>query len=130
MRQHQGIIVLTVPAVVKAIAPPHMHKHLDVLLSAGMLAINTVGAPGTQGATVTGMQGIGTNTPKAAAVAAATMGFDGELHTPNGRMLTKGIWSMMLAAGGPSASTLLSGKTTSAEGATPNVQVISAPMET
>ena len=129
-RACQGIIVLTVPAVEKAIAPPHMQMHLDVLSSAGILAINTVGAPGIQGVTVMGMQGIGTSTPNAAAVAAATTGFAIELQTPNGKILSIGTWSMILAAGGPSASTLLSGKTTKADGATPNVQVISAPMET
>ena len=119
-----------VPAEVKATAPPHIQRHLDMLSSAGILAINTVGAPGTQGATVAGMQGIGVNTPNAAAVDATTIGFAIELHIPNGKILTIGIWSMMLAAGGPSANTLLSGKTTRADGATPNVHVITAPMET
>lgn len=37
---------------------------------------------------------------------------------------------MMLAAGGPSASTLFFGRTTSEDGAAPKVQVIMAPMET
>ena len=119
-----------VPADVNATAPPHIHIHLEVLSSAGILAINTVGAPGTQGAIVAGIQGIGTSAPNAAAVAAATIGFAIELHMPNGKILTIGIWSMMLAAGGPSANTLLSGKTTSADGAIPNVHVIIAPIET
>jgi hypothetical protein len=35
-----------------------------------------------------------------------------------------------LAAGGPSASTLFFGSTTSEDGATPKVQVIMAPIET
>lgn len=95
-----------------------------------MLAIMTVGAPGTQGAEVAGTQGIGVSTPSAAAVAAATVGLDGELHIPNGMMFTSGMWSMMLAAGGPSHSTLFFGSTTNVDGATPKVQVIMAPMET
>jgi hypothetical protein len=37
---------------------------------------------------------------------------------------------MMLAAGGPSASTLFFGRTTSEDGAAPKVHVIMAPMET
>jgi len=40
----------------------------------------TVGAPGTHGATVAGMHGIGVSTPIAAAVAAATIGFAGDMH--------------------------------------------------
>jgi hypothetical protein len=64
-----------------------------------MLPIETVGEPGTQGAAVTGRQGIGVRTPKAADVAEATVGLLMELHIPKGMMLTMGIWSMMLAAG-------------------------------
>lgn len=123
-------MVLTVPAMLKAMTPPQLHMHFETLSSAGMLAINTVGAPGTQGALVAGMHGIGVGTPSAAAVAAMTIGFAIELHIPNGMMLTIGMWSMMLAAGGPSASTLFIGSTTSEEGATPKVQVINAPIDT
>jgi len=49
--------------------------HLEELFSAGILPISTVGDPGTHGAAVTGMQGIGVKTPNAAAVADATIGF-------------------------------------------------------
>ena len=55
--------------------PPQIQFSLDELFNAGILAIFTVALPGDQGAGVTGMQGIGVNTPKAAAVAAATIGF-------------------------------------------------------
>src|SRR5437763_11012905 len=123
-------MVLTVPALVKPITPPQLHMHFETLSSAGMFAISTVGAPGTQGALVAGTQGIGVSTPSAAAVAAATVGFAGELHIPKGMMFTNGMWSMMLAAGGPSASTLFFGSTTREDGATPKVQVIMAPMDT
>eukprot|EP01034_Spumella_vulgaris_P042124 gene42124-52224_t len=123
-------MVLVVPALVKAITPPQLHRHLETLSSAGMFAIITVGAPGTHGADVIGMHGMGVSTPSAAAVAAATMGLAIELHTPNGMMFTMGLKSMMLAAGGPSASTLFTGSTTSDDGAAPNVQVIIAPITT
>lgn len=69
------------------------------------MPIITVGAPGAHGAGVTGTQGMGVNTPKAAAVAAATVGLEGELHIPKGGMLTIGLPSMMVAAGGPPART-------------------------
>ena len=112
------------------ITPPQLHMHFDTLSSAGMLAISTVDAPGTHGALVAGMQGMGVNTPSAAAVAATTTGLAGELHIPNGRMFIMGLWSMILAAGGPSANTLLAGRTTSVDGASPKVHCIMAPMET
>jgi hypothetical protein len=70
-----------------------------------MLLTRTVGEPGTHGAGVTGTQGIGVNTPRAAAVAAATVGFASEVHIPNGGMLAIGILSIILAAGGPPAVT-------------------------
>lgn len=64
-----------------------------------MLPRGTVGAPATQGAGVTGMQGMGVRTPRAADVADATAGLAIELHIPNGMMLTMGMLSLMLAAG-------------------------------
>jgi hypothetical protein len=76
------------------------------------------------------MHGIGVSTPMAAAVAAATSGFAGEEHIPNGMMLVIGIWSMMLASGTSPVITLLTGKTTSELGAIPKVHVIEAPMQT
>lgn len=67
-----------------------------------------IGAPPTMtrdveihGATVSGTQGIGVSTPKAAAVADATTGLAIDRHIPNGVMLTIGLLSMMLPAGGP-----------------------------
>jgi hypothetical protein len=63
--------------------PPYVHMSFDVLLSAGLLFISTVGQPGIHGASVKGTQGIGVSTPKAAAVAAATVGFTMLLHIPN-----------------------------------------------
>jgi len=56
-----------------------------------MLPNKTVGAPGIQGAIVMGIHGIGVKTPKAAAVAAITIGFAAQLHTPKGMTLRKGL---------------------------------------
>jgi hypothetical protein len=112
------------------ITPPHAHIHLDVLLSAGMLLIMTVGEPGAHGAVVTGMHGMGVSTPMAAAVADATVGLAMDMHMPNGGMFTIGFMSMMLAAGGPPHMVLFVGSTFSALGATPNVHIIIAPVVT
>jgi hypothetical protein len=70
-------------------AAPVAHQ-LAAVVDGGMLPIITVGEPGTQGAAVTGMQGMGVRTPSAAAVAAATIGLEGELHMPKGAILTMG----------------------------------------
>ena len=79
------------PGLTTLIMPVHMHISVHVLSSVGLLANSTVGAPGTQGAVVTGIHGIGVSTPKAAAVAAATDGFAGDMHMPNGMMFTMGL---------------------------------------
>lgn len=80
----------------------------------------TVGEPTIHGAGVTGTQGMGVKTPRAAAVAAATVGLDGELHIPKGIIFTSGLLSMILASGGP-VSTRFCGSTTSELGATPKL---------
>ena len=54
------------------------------MLSVGKFPLSMVGEPGTHGATVAGMQGIGVRTPQAAAVADATVGFAKDVHTPAG----------------------------------------------
>lgn len=64
--------------------------HFELLFRAGKLLIRTVGDPGNHGAGVTGMQGMGVRTPKAAVVAAATVGLAREEHMPNGGMFTMG----------------------------------------
>ena len=110
------------------ITPPHMHISLLELDSAGMLPISTVGLPGTHGATVFGTHGMGVSTPSAAAVAAATVGFAMLLHIPKGGMFTKGLLSMMFAAG-VGASGRPAGRTTRLEGATPKLHFIMAPMQ-
>ena len=101
--------------------------HVEPVVRAGMLPISTVGEPGTHGAAVTGVHGIGVNTPSAAAVAAATAGFAMLIHMPNGAMFTNGLLSMMFAAGGPDAVTRFTGSTVNTLGATPKVHVSAAP---
>ena len=90
---------------------------------AGMLPMSVPVAPGADGATVLGTQGAGVGVPRAAAVAAATAGLDGVMHMPKVGMLTRGLWSMMLAAGGPPASVLLAGSTIRLAGATPKLHI-------
>jgi hypothetical protein len=76
------------------------------------------------------MQGMGVNTPKAAAVADATAGFVGVVHMPNGMMLTMGLLSIILAAGMLLVMVLLSGNTVSTLGATPKLHISVAPLQT
>src|SRR5213594_2816601 len=99
---------------------------MDVLLRAGMPPSRKVGEPGVHGAGITGTQGMGVKTPRAAAVAEATVGLAIDMHMAKGGILTIGILSMMFAAGAP-AMVLLVGSTENTDGAMPNVQVIMAP---
>ena len=110
--------------------PPQEHMHRLVLFRSGMLAILTTGAPGTQGAVVTGTQGAGVNTPMAADVAAITAGLEGAKHMPKGAIFTMGRWSMMVAAGMFSTFTRFWGKTTRVDGAAPKEHCRVAPMTT
>ncbi|KVD67915.1 hypothetical protein WI88_33210 [Burkholderia ubonensis] len=112
------------------ITPPQLQTHFDMLFSAGCPPINTVGAPGTHGAAMTGTQGIGVSTPIAAAVAAATAGFAGELHMANVGIFKSGLESITVAAGRPSTMTLATGATTSVASAAPKVQLSIAPSTT
>ncbi len=76
------------------------------------------------------MQGMGVSTPKAAAVAEATVGLASDMHIPNGMMFVIGMWSMMLASGTMLVITLLVGSTTSELGAMPKLHIIIAPIQT
>src|SRR5438477_2096652 len=100
------------------ITPPQLHMQVDVLLSAGMLASMVVAEPGVQGDVVTGIQGIGVRTPRAAAVAEATVGLAMDIHMPKVGMFVMGMKSMILAAGAPQLVRLV-GRTIRDEGATP-----------
>jgi hypothetical protein len=65
---------------------------------------------------------MGVRTPKAAAVAAATIGFAMLVHTPNGVILRNGLLSIILAAG-ILTNTLLIGNTFNGVGAAPKEQL-------
>lgn len=126
-----GICTVNCPGLRIEITPAQAHMHLLLLFKAGKVPSNTVGDPGAQGATVTGMQGMGVRTPRAAAVAAATVGLAMDVHIPKGRMLTIGAKSIMLAASGPPA--IVGGPlgiTINALGATPKEHCNVAPITT
>ena len=101
---------------------------LELSLSAGMLPRRTVGAPTVQGEVVTGMQGTGVSVPPAAVVAAATAGFELELHCPNGMMFVVGTLSMMFAHG-VAPATRFTGNTDKAFGAVPKLHCSMAPIQ-
>jgi hypothetical protein len=109
--------------------PPQLHVHFDELFRAGILAISTVGEPGIHGAAVTGTQGIGVSTPKAAAVAAATIGLAIELHIPKGKIFTIGLLSIILAMG-IVVVVRFTGKTIKVPGAKPKEHCSVAPPHT
>jgi hypothetical protein len=125
-----GTISVNCPGTEMLITPAHRHMSFELSLRAGMLAIRTVGAPGAQGATVLGMHGMGVRTPKADAVAAATVGLARLEHIPNGMMFTMGTLSMMLAAGWLPVITRFTGSTTRLLGASPKLHIIIAPLQT
>ena len=106
-----------------------MQAHVQVLFKAGMLPMRTVGEPGVQGAGVTGIQGMGVRPPKAAVVAAATVGLARDVHIPNEGIFTIGLLSIIVAAGVPQ-KVLLVGNTLSAPGASPNGHINMAPETT
>ena len=118
------------PGTMIEIDPPKAQIAFDELFNAGLLPIITVGDPGTHGPGTFGIHGIGVNTPIAAAVADATDGLDIDIHIPNGAMLTIGLLSIIVAAGGPPALTMPTGRTFNADGAAPNVHIICAPDDT
>jgi hypothetical protein len=104
--------------------------HLELLSRAGILPIRVVGAPGAQGAAITGMQGIGVRTPRAAVVAVATVGLASDIHIPKVGMLAIGLLSIILAAGMFPTRVLLVGATINEAGATPKEHIINAPITT
>lgn len=103
---------------------------ISVAVTTGIAPSNTFGAVGIQGATGIGIHGIGVRTPKAAAVAAATIGFAGLIHNPNGATFAIGAIAIILAAGMQSVSVSDVGNTINAEGAAPNEHIVMAPIDT
>jgi hypothetical protein len=115
-----GTCTVNCPGLTTEMTPPQVHISFAESLRAGMFPSNTVGAPTTHGAGVTGTQGIGVSTPSAAAVAAATIGLANDMHIPKGGTFTSGFPSRMLAAGVP-VSVRFTGGTTNVLGATPKL---------
>ncbi len=109
--------------------PPQVHSSFELLFSAGIPAMRIVGEPGIQGAVVTGMHGIGVSTPIAAAVAAATVGFAGEVHMPNGMIFINGLLSIIFAMS-IAVLTLFMGRTVREPGAKPKLHLSIAPPHT
>jgi hypothetical protein len=107
--------------------PPQLQIALLLLFNAGLLPIITVGEPGTHGAAIAGMHGIGVRIPSAAAVAAATVGLLKVVHMPNGMMFTIGLLSMIVATGISVDITRFSGNTMYDAGATPKLHWHIAP---
>jgi hypothetical protein len=122
----QLTMVRTVPGKVTVIMPPQAQLHIAPCATAGVPPIKVVALGGFHGPTGAGTHGIGVKTPRAAAVAEATIGFDRLVHIPNGGMLTSGTMSAIVAAGLPSISTRRIGSTLSGAGEIPNEQSICA----
>ena len=113
------------PGALICMTPFQLHWIWELSFSAGVLPINTVGAPGVHcGMLITGTQGCG------ALLAAATCGLVVEIQFPKGMILTMGLLSNTVAAGFISINTFLSGDTASVDGLVPKVQVKLAPAHT
>jgi len=112
--------IVTSPGKLIVMTPPKPQLAMEDWLRAGAPPNIMVGEPGAQ-TEVTGVQGRGTNTPKAAAVAAATAGLARLVQRPKGRILTKGTAQVMLPAGAPPPMVRVMGRTSRADGARPNV---------
>ncbi len=129
MKNAHGTSTVTCPAKLMLITPANPHGAIDPASRAGGPPIVTVGQPGTQ-AEVTGVQGIGVNTPRAAAVAAATAGFAKLMHTPKGITSAKGIADVILPAGIEHPVVMAIGSTSNEDGAAPIVHAHKALLTT
>ena len=115
-------MIFVVPGLSICITPAQLHISLLVLFRAGFPAISTVGLPGAHGAEIAGTQGQGVRTPRAAAVAEATVGFARDVHIQNGRIFVNGLLSIIFAIGA-CVTVLFVGSTVSAEGAIPKLHM-------
>ncbi|GGE40905.1 hypothetical protein GCM10010832_21220 [Psychroflexus planctonicus] len=96
-----------------------------------LLAILVFFAPGNQVPAGTGIHGCGVNTPKAAAVADATIGLAIDIQFPNDGILTIGIMSKTVAIGFVfPVNVLFCGNTFIVFGAVPIEHDILAPLHT
>ncbi len=98
------------PGDIIFITPPHIHIHLSPIFKAGKFPHKTFGDEGIHGLTVIGIQGIGVKTPKAAVVAAKTVGFARLVHIAKGEILIIGANPIIFPIGRFDAKTLSIGK--------------------
>jgi hypothetical protein len=82
--------------------------------------------PGVHGEVVAGTHGAGVGVPIAAAVAAATVGFDWVVHMPKTAMFAIGA-KLLIVASGMSPAVMPVGGTVSVEGARPKEHCRLAP---
>ena len=107
--------------------PPKEHIHMSPSETTGPVDNRTLVFFGTQQEAIAGTQGIGVKTPKAAAVAAATVGFARDIHIPKVGIFTSGTKSALLATGCPPTTTRLTGRTDKGTGAAPKEHLQRAP---
>jgi hypothetical protein len=87
------MIVLNCPGMITVILPFHIHDTFPFLSKAGLPQTLTFEDAADHFPVTIGIHGIGVRTPKAATVAAATIGFAKDLHNKNGKIFKKGIES-------------------------------------
>ena len=114
------------PSLVNEICPAHMHMLRQLLVSAGMPSTILSGLPGIHGVVTTGTQGAGVKTPKAAAVAEMTAGFEGDEHMPKEPMQVMGAKSLMFNSGLLDKDVILPGLAINGQGLVPKVHWIIA----
>jgi len=122
------MLSVTSPGKLTEIIPPQLHISFEELFSEGMPRSMQTGQPGAHGAAVTGTQGMGVSTPKAAAVAEATVGLARLLHMPKVATFAIGLLSMIFAAG--VVARMVGMSTERGTGATPKEHCSMAPVAT
>ena len=108
--------------MVMLMEPPYEHISLQSCVRQGFPPIMMAGFVGIHVPAGTGVQGWGVRTPKAAVVAAATVGLASDVHRPKGPTFVMGAQSCIVAAGFPSVSTTDCDVTFMGAGAVPKVQ--------
>lgn len=103
---------------------------MELSVKAGLPFTMTVVDPGTHVPTILGIHGIGVKTPKAAAVAEATVGLAKLLHIPKDMIFTNGLLSITVAIGCDDTFTKLVGKTVNVDGIAPKEHIKIAPLHT
>ena len=116
-----GILIL--------IIPPKAQDKIESLVNKGPVELIKEGFKGAQVPTGVGMQVPGVNTPNAAAVCAAVIGFAKLVHNPNGVIFTNGMQFTQVPIG-KAEQTTVDGIIVNIPGAKPNEQFVIAPLHT